>query len=100
MKHAQHGLDIQAETGSVKKRGQLLAEKFVGLYELGNIEGTSEGKHAYQDAFRAVQDWLKGEETAGRSATYDYKVVTTELLPCVQPLIPVEIDKIKLFDLA
>jgi tetratricopeptide (TPR) repeat protein len=78
VEHAQTGLDIQSSTGSVKKRGQLLAEKFVGQYELIRIN--SGPRNDLLTSLEAVQDWLKLERAAGRGNAYDCRVVVGELL--------------------
>jgi len=75
--NAQNGLDIQDSTGSVKKRGQLFTEKFIGAYECSKIEATTIDLNA---ALSDVQTWLKAEKEAGRAGNYDCKVVVQELL--------------------
>jgi tetratricopeptide (TPR) repeat protein len=75
LEHAQHGLAIQARTGSVKKRGQLLAERLVAL---DLLQAPAAERRA---AWQALQDWMRGEIEAGRDQTYDCKVVAKELLP-------------------
>ncbi|MGK0456815.1 MAG: tetratricopeptide (TPR) repeat protein [Zhongshania aliphaticivorans] len=76
--HAQDGLDIQNQTGSVKKRGQLLAEKFMGQFELTKLGGSIESE--FYSSLEAVKEWLQAENEAGRGATYDCTVVVNELL--------------------
>ena len=83
-KHAQVGLDIQAQTGSVKKRGQLLAERFIGHYELakvGHNDADIEDSKAY---LKEVKDWLRVENEAGRGNMYDCRVVFGELFGCLE----------------
>lgn len=77
-RHAQNGLNIQAQTGSVKKRGQLLTEYFMGVFELAKLQGKE--RHTCIPALMKVQEWLKAEQEAGRSETYDCRVVVGELL--------------------
>lgn len=77
-KHAAHGLAIQAETGSAKKRGQLLTEYFIGCYEAAKLEGLS--TESILPDLKAVQDWLQSEAADGRGESYDCTVVRTELL--------------------
>ncbi|MCP4438000.1 MAG: hypothetical protein GY810_03575 [Aureispira sp.] len=73
-KHAQTGLDIQDQTGSVKKRGQLFSERFVAAYQ---IEG--EDSPLIKEYLKNAQEWLKGEVNAGRGNSYDCWVVVNEL---------------------
>ncbi|BDS12205.1 hypothetical protein [Aureispira anguillae] len=78
LKHTKDGLEIQEQTGSVKKQGQLLAEYFVSEFELikldqGNIADTI-------PSLERVQQWLLTEKEAGRAARYDCRVVVSELL--------------------
>ena len=79
--HAAHGLQIQDRTGSIKKRGQLLAEKFVSEFELAKLGEPIEANTAV--SLQAVQDWLHNENEAGKGSTYDCKVVMHELLSCL-----------------
>ncbi|MCH2043125.1 MAG: hypothetical protein MK212_03215 [Saprospiraceae bacterium] len=76
--HAQTGLDIQAETGSVKKRGQLLTELFVANYQL-SIHNSSLQNEAKAN-WVALQTWLEQELDAKRDQSYDCRVILTELL--------------------
>lgn len=76
LQQAQHGLSIQDQTGSVKKRGQLLAERFVACSRLGQSDAQT-----LQQQKQAVLDWLQAERQAGRAQSYDYRVVEQELLP-------------------
>jgi tetratricopeptide (TPR) repeat protein len=69
------GLDIQNQTGSIKKRGQLLAEYFIGIYML--MEEKSE---TILLAWEAVNEWMNTEINAKRQNTYDAKVVAQELM--------------------
>lgn len=78
LKHAQTGLDIQSQTGSVKKRGQLLSEKFIAHTEIARAE--KRPLRELKPLFHDVRDWLKEEVKEGRGGTYDCKVVTQELL--------------------
>jgi tetratricopeptide (TPR) repeat protein len=84
LKHAQKGLDIQSQTGSVKKRGQLLAEKFIGEYQLfiTNQEGTA--NHC-SESLKLVQEWLKNQSQSGNSGSHDCTVVYAELLSLIEP---------------
>ncbi len=75
---AQDGLKIQIQTGSTKKRGQLLTEKFVSEFELVKLGETVEADISV--SLRAVQDWLRERNESGKSDSYDCKVVVTELL--------------------
>lgn len=75
---AKQGLDIQKQTGSIKKRGQLLTEYFISRFELTKMEGLPIVD--CQEPLQAVQDWLKAELEAGRGQTYDCRVVVGELL--------------------
>lgn len=77
-KHALNGLKIQEQTGSVKKKGQLLTEHFVAAFELAKLQGKE--RHTCIPALMKVQDWLRVEKEAGRSETYDCRVVVGELL--------------------
>lgn len=83
LKHAQKGLTIQEQTGSVKKRGQLLAEKFISEFQLFKIhkEGTEK---QYLESFQAVKNWLKNELDAQRAHSYDCSVVLKELLSLIE----------------
>jgi tetratricopeptide (TPR) repeat protein len=76
--HVVHGLQIQDQTGSIKKRGQLLAEKFISEFELAKLGEAMEADSAV--SLQAVQDWLRNENEAGKSPTYDCNVVINELL--------------------
>ena len=80
LSHAQNGLAIQARTGSVKKRGQLLAEHFLSAYGLG-LE-----PQILQTTWNALGLWLQDEAQAGRQTSYDFKVVITELLGLIPNL--------------
>ncbi len=82
IEHAQTGLDIQAETGSVKKRGQLLTEKFVGKFELLKLKDSVHNDLII--SLKEVQNWLKAEQEAGRGNTYDCRVVVGELLGALE----------------
>lgn len=75
---ARKGLKIQKRTNSTKKRGQLLAEKFVSEFALFKLSGETEANPVSD--LQAVQDWLRGEKEAGRDKSYDCKVVINELL--------------------
>lgn len=83
LQHAQDGLNIQAQTGSVKKRGQLLTEKFISKFELHKL-GVSCPEEALQQDLKITQNWLKNELDAGRGNSYDCKVVVKELLACLK----------------
>ena len=72
------GLEIQMRTGSTKKKGQLLAEKFVSEFELAKLGEKIDATPA--SSLKAVQDWLCAEKEAGREKSYDSKVVISELL--------------------
>lgn len=76
LQQAQQGLDTQQITGSVKKRGQLLAERFLAHKALH--PEAIEQQRAHE---AAVHSWLEAEKAAGRQDTYDVRVVLTELLP-------------------
>mgnify|MGYP006276793037 CR=1 FL=1 len=67
---AQQGLTIQAQTGSTKKRGQLLAEQFIACFFLKN--GQAEAQ------WHALKEWLKMQQ--GQTQSYDCWVVLNELL--------------------
>lgn len=82
LKHAQDGLNIQAQTGSVKKRGQLLMEKFIAKFELHKLGRTTPEAVLQQD-LKSAQNWLKAELDAGRGNSYDCRVVVKELLSCL-----------------
>lgn len=73
--YAKIGLDIQEKTGSVKKRGQLLLEYFIGIY---GSKSVAEDK--IRIAWDNVKTWVKAEILAGRENTYDCKVVAQELM--------------------
>lgn len=75
-RHAGDGLAIQARTGSIKKRGQLLVERFLGRWNLGTASLTD---------WQAVQGWLQAQQVGGRASTYDFKVVVGELLGSQAP---------------
>ena len=79
--HANNGLHIQSQTDSVKKRGQLLAEKFVSEFELTKLNEKIEAMPAV--SLKAVQDWLRNENEAGKGSSHDCKVVVNELLGCL-----------------
>ena len=81
VEQAQKGLAIQEKTGSVKKKGQLLAEKFIGEFELSKLGKTTEEDPS--SSLKMVQDWLQAENEAGRGASYDCTVVIKELLSCL-----------------
>lgn len=72
------GLKILTRTGSSKKKGQLLAEKFISEFELAKSGETIEADLA--SSLSAVQDWLQKEDKKGRGNSYDVKVVVSELL--------------------
>lgn len=76
--YAKIGLDIQAQTGSVKKRGQLLVEYFIALYML-----MEDDPKAIAAALENAQNWMKAEIKADRQNTYDAKVVAQELMSIV-----------------
>lgn len=76
-RHAQTGLDIQAQTGSTKKRGQLLTERFIALYQLQRLH--AEDTRPTFGHLAEAQQWLQTELEAGRGQTYDCKVVVNEL---------------------
>ncbi|MBL4650009.1 MAG: hypothetical protein JKY03_09775 [Aureispira sp.] len=80
-KHALNGVNIQIQTGSVKKKGQLLTEYFVAAFELAKLKGKE--RHTCIPALMKVQDWLRAEKDAGRAETYDCRVVVGELLGMV-----------------
>ncbi|WP_340200662.1 hypothetical protein [Ascidiimonas sp. W6] len=81
--HAQKGLDILVQTGSIKKQGQLLAEKFISEYLLSLTQQVKRQKEL-STSLKMLQDWLKNELQAGRAHTYDCKVVLTELLGLIE----------------
>jgi hypothetical protein len=81
-RHALNGLKIQLQTGSVKKKGQLLTEHFVAAFELAKLQGKE--RHTCIPALMKVQDWLRAEKEAGRAETYDCRVVVGELLGMVK----------------
>ena len=83
--HAQTGLNIQDRTGSVKKRGQLLAEHFIAAYAL-----QPQDTAAADALLRLAQAWLSQEIAAGRADTYDVRVVKNELLGIV-PSAPADV---------
>jgi tetratricopeptide (TPR) repeat protein len=76
--HAETGLSILASTGSVKKKGQLLTEKFIGEYQRSTL-GISKSNDLPL-LFKGVQEWISEEAAAGRSDSYDCTVVVQELL--------------------
>ena len=73
--YAKIGLDIQAQTNSTKKRGQLLVEYFIGRYLV--MEDNNEDLRLYWENAKA---WMKTEIEGGRQNTYDAKVVAQELM--------------------
>lgn len=77
-KHAKNGLAIQGQTGSIKKRGQLLTEFFIGKFELAKLDGLP--LNTCVCSLQKVQQWLQSEKEAGRAETYDCRVVVGELL--------------------
>ncbi len=74
LQHAQTGLHILVQTGSVKKKGQLLAEKFISEYQLSIISQKTSEKELI-DSLEMVQYWIKNEMQEGKSDVYDCKVV-------------------------
>ena len=83
LKHAQTGLDILTQTGSIKKQGQLLAEKFISEYQL-SIAKQNIKKKELLTSLKMVQNWLKNELQSGRANTYDCKVVLKELFGLIE----------------
>jgi len=73
--YAKIGLDIQEKTGSIKKRGQLLLEYFIGIYGSKSTTTTK-----IVEAWENVRAWVMAEILAGRENTYDAKVVAQELM--------------------
>jgi tetratricopeptide (TPR) repeat protein len=73
--YAKIGLDIQNQTGSVKKRGQLLVEYFIGIYML-----MEEKTEIILAAWENARKWMGAEIAANRQNTYDAKVVAQELM--------------------
>ncbi len=79
LKHAQKGLDIQAQTGSTKKRGQLLAEKFIGEYQLSLTLADAKGRRESLRSLKLLQTWLKNESELGEMNAHDCNVLLKEL---------------------
>lgn len=78
IEYAQKGLSIQHQTGSAKKRGQLLTEKFLGEFAL-----SKRGKKVKTDptnSLHEVQNWLQLQHKLGKGSSYDCIVVIKELL--------------------
>ncbi len=78
LQQAQEGLDTQARTSSTKKRGQLLAERFIA-----HKETQPQAQETQIAQLQEVQSWLQSEIEAGRKDTYDVRVVVGELLAIV-----------------
>lgn len=96
-KHAQTGLDIQAQTGSVKKRGQLFAERFVAHYQIELLSTKKEGLSA--NYLKDVQNWLNEEIEAGRGDSYDCWVVVNELFVLLPDFSPKSNEDILTWDI-
>lgn len=77
IKHASDGLQLQAQTGSTKKRGQLLAECFLGYWNLP--QATTTDQEAQRQYWIRLQAWLL-EQQASNNQSYDLRVVIEELL--------------------
>lgn len=77
IKHASNGLHLQAQTGSIKKKGQLLAECFLGYWHL--LEQTVVEQEAQQKYWIALRQWLI-EQQGKNNQSYDVLVVKKELL--------------------
>ena len=77
LEHANNGLLIQKQTGSIKKRGQLLTEKFISEFQLEALETSIlDSAQSLSD----LQDWMQKEIDAGRGTTYDCNVIINELM--------------------
>lgn len=85
-KHAQAGLDIQEHTGSVKKRGQLLSERFIACYQIEKLNNKKDS--VTLSYLKDVQHWLKAEVAAGRGDSYDCWVVVNELFVLLPNFLP------------
>ncbi len=77
IKHARDGLDLQAQTGSTKKRGQLLAECFLGYWNLP--QPSENDRKAQRNYWTMLHQWLS-EQQAQDNQSYDTRVVIEELL--------------------
>lgn len=73
--YAKIGLDLQKQTGSIKKRGQLLVEYFIGVYRAAKISAEQ-----IFEAWKLVVSWLSQEKVEGRATNYDNKVIVQELM--------------------
>lgn len=78
-RHAANGLHIQVQTGSIKKRGQLLTEYFLGCWNLRADGGELAA------VWTKVQHWLSDQQVQGNAQTYDCRVVVEELLGSQAP---------------
>ncbi len=78
LKHARKGLEIQNQTGSVKKRGQLLAEQFISEYQLSIIQSNGQEKKTMH-SLKMVQDWIQNQSELGKINTHDCNVLLKEL---------------------
>lgn len=73
--YAKIGLNLQKQTGSIKKRGQLLVEYFMGVYRAAKLNSLE-----IQKAWDNVIRWLSIENNEGRAESYDNKVIVQELM--------------------
>ncbi|MGH1339250.1 MAG: hypothetical protein ACRBFS_24240 [Aureispira sp.] len=89
IKHASDGLALQAQTGSVKKKGQLLTECFLGYWNLPE-QGAAD-KKAQHYYWSKLQEWLL-EQQGKEKLSYDAKVVMGELLGSYTPWEGLDLD--------
>ena len=78
LQQTQIGLAIQQQTGSTKRRGQLLAEKFVCEHGLARLDKAND--YNPSESLEQVQNWLKLEAEAGRGDSYECKTVINKVL--------------------
>ncbi|MFK7797178.1 MAG: hypothetical protein AB8E82_06965 [Aureispira sp.] len=91
IKHASDGLTLQTQTGSTKKKGQLLAECFLGYWNLPEQnEHTQEAKRHY---WEGLQAWLQ-EQQEKKVQSYDTHIVITELLGSYKPWAGLDLERL------
>ena len=88
IKHASDGLALQAQTGSTKKKGQLLAECFLGYW---NLPIQAADKKMQQYYWTSLKKWLL-EQQGKEQLSYDTKVVVGELLGSYPPWNGLDLD--------
>lgn len=91
IKHASDGLQLQAQTGSIKKKGQLLAECFLGYWNLTPQDPSTQ--QAQQKYWSALQQWLSQQQATGKQS-YDTRVVLEELLGSYAPWKGLDLDSL------